>query len=285
MVTRLLALAAVLLTWRVAPALAWGPAGHAAIMGGVAQAQGIGAVTRYLGLQATYGAIAPDLAWQASGSLEVTLGAATHDDPGCLEPWERAGSQTERAFAWGWLSHNQAWGADYFAHLGDPFAGSWPAPGPGYVVERAQVLAASTGISEVAAHDYIEVATDLLLDQQYPDLNLPGVLRSAASQRSSQVPALLVRSYADLPGANRLVIRTFESTFRTGAIAYAEALALPTWQDDASFAAGLAVYHGLSPEQSAACLSVAKELCLAPEADYRVAIQATIALVAAGPWP
>jgi hypothetical protein len=47
----------------------------------------------------------------------------------------------------------------------------------------------------------------------------------------------------------------------------------------------LRLYHGLSPEQSTACLAAAKDLCLAPEADYRDAIHATITLVAAGPWP
>jgi hypothetical protein len=282
---RLLLLAAACLTCSAVPAIAWGPAGHTAIMGGVAQARGIGSANGYLGLQAVYGAIAPDLAWQASEPLQSTLSAATHNDPGYAEPWDNSGSQIERTFAWGWLSHNQAWGADYYAHTGDPFAGTWPAPSPGYVVERAQALAASTGITEAVAHDYIEAATDLLLDQQYPNLNLPGILRSAAAQRSSQVPSLLVRSYADLPGASRLTIRTLETTFRTGMLAYAEALALPTWQDDASFAAGLAVYHGLSPEKSTACLSAAKELCLSPEADYREAIEATITLVAAGPWP
>ena len=281
---RLLLFAVACLVCSCAPALAWGPAGHAAIMGGVAQAQGI-APSGYLGLQAVYGAIAPDLAWQASEPLHTTLGAATHDDPGCFEPWDRSGSQSERAFAWGWLSHNQAWGADYYAHLGDPFAGTWPAPGPGYVVERARALAGASGITETTAHDYIEAATDLLLDQQYPGLNLPGILRSAAAQRNSQIAGLLVRSYADLPGSGRLVIRTLETTFRTSAAAYAEALALPTWQDDASFAAGLALYHGLSPEKSTACLSLAKDLCLAPEADYRDAIEATITLVAAAPWP
>ena len=113
----------------------------------------------------------------------------------------------------------------------------------------------------------------------------PGVLLASAAQRSSQVPSLLVRSYADVPGASRLMIRSLETTFRTGMTAYAGALALPTWQDDASFAAALAVYHGLSPDKSASCLSAAKELCLAPEADYREAIEATIALVAVGPWP
>jgi len=282
---RLLFLTAAYLACSAVSAIAWGPAGHTVIMGGVAQARGIGSANGYLGLQAAYGAIAPDLAWQASEPLKTTLSAATHNDPGYVEPWDNSGSQIERSFAWGWLSHNHAWGADYYAHIGDPFAGTWPALGPGYVVERAQALATSAGITEGVAHDYIEAATDLLLDQQYPELNLPGILLAATAQRSSQVPALLVRSYADVPGTSRVMVRSLESTFRAGMAAYAGALALPTWQDDASFAAGLAVYHGLSPDKSAACLSAAKELCLAPEADYREAIEATITLVAAGPWP
>ncbi len=239
----------------------------------------------YLLLQGLYAAGAPDIAWQAGAPDQ--LGAATHDDPGYLEPWLLASpsSAVQRAFAYGWLTHNQVWGADYFAHIGDPLYGTWPAPGPGYVVERAAALAADQGISEDAAHNYVEVAIDLLLDQQFPGLDMGGVLGDAADRRDPAIPSLLVRCYADVPGANRFAIRWLELEYRTGIAVYAGTLALPAGQDDAGFAAGMAVAYGLSAEKSTACLAAAKLLCEAPDAHYLDALDATVVLVANGPWP
>ena len=270
-----------------APAAAWGPGGHAVVLTGVAKARGASAPSRYLYLQAVYGAIAPDLAWQASEPLRTNLATATHDEPGYREPWDRArpGVAAERAFALGWISHNQAWGADYYAHLGNPFLGTWPAAGPGYVVERAGVLAARCGVSEEVAHDYIEVAVDLLLDQQHPEWGLGELLQNSASSRDWRLPGLLANSYADVPGANWLSIRTLESAFRLGSSVYAGTLALPTGQDDATFSTAMAVLYGLSPSESASCLAEAKAVCQEQEAHYEDALAATVALVASGPQP
>lgn len=280
-------LVAALIAAVAAPAAAWGPGGHAVVLTGAAEARGVSAPTEYLYLQAIYGAIAPDLAWQASGQLRVDLAAATHDEPGYREPWDRAraGVAAERAFALGWVSHNQAWGADYYAHLGNPFLGTWPAAGPGYVVERAGVVAARCGVSEEVAHDYVEVAVDLLLDQQHPEWGLGELLQDAVASRDWRVPRLLARSYADVPGANWLSIRTLEGTFRLGSSVYAGTLALPTGQDDATFSTGMAVLYSLSVSESAACLAEAKAVCQEDGAHYEDALATTIALVASGPQP
>lgn len=280
-------LVAALIAVLAAPAAAWGPGGHAVVLTGAAQVRGISAPSDYLYLQAVYGAIAPDLAWQASDPLLSTLGDATHNDPGFWELWDRAqaGVAAERAFALGWISHNQAWGADYYAHLGSPFLGTWPAAGPGYVVERAGVLAARVGVSADVAHDYVEVAIDLLLDQQNPQWGLAQVLEDASASRDRRVPGLLARSYADLPGASWLTLRTLEGTFRLGASVYGGTLALPTGQDDASFAAGMALLYGLSVSDSAACLAEAKAICQEAGARYEDALTATVVLVAEGPQP
>jgi len=265
------------------PAAAWGPATHAVIMTGVGQARGVTAPTDYLYLQAVYGAIAPDLAWLASDPLRTNLAAATHDEPGYLEPWRNARTSVERAFALGWLSHNQAWGADYYAHVGNPFLGTWPAAGPGYVVERAGVLAAACDISEEVAHDYIEVAIDLLLDQHHPEWGLGAVLDEAIASRDSRVPGLLTRSYSDVPGVNWLTIRRLESTFRVSSSVYAGGLALPTGQDDATFATSMALLYGLDVQDSAACLAQAKAICEDGDANYEDALIATVARIASAP--
>lgn len=269
------------------PSLAWGPGTHAVVALGVAKARGASAGNDYLALQAVYGAAAPDIAWQAEEPLRSALGAAMHDEPGYLEPWElaRPWSSVERAFAWGWLTHNQVWGADYYAHIGDPFEGAWPAAGPGYVVERAGLLAAAQGIPEDVAHDYVEVAIDLLVDQKFPGLRVGQMVRNAAASRDRQVPSLVVRSYADVPGASRVTIRALELEFRGGLAIYGEGLSRPTGQDDAAFAAGMAPLYGLSAAKSAACLGAARVLCQQPGAHYLDALEATVGLVAGGPWP
>jgi len=269
-----------------APSVAWGPGTHAVVAMEVAEERGVTLPSDYILLQAVYGAAAPDLAWSAEEPLRSALGAATHDEPGYREPWDlaRPWSSVQRAFAWGWLTHNQAWGADYYAHIGDPFLGTWPAAGPGYVVERAGLLASSQGISEDVAHDYVEVAIDLLVDQESPELGVGGLLGDAALSRSWQVPFLLVRSYADVPGASRWTIRGTELEFRVGLAVYGEGLSWPTGQDDAAFTVGMALIYGLSVEKSATCLAAAKVLCQEAGAHYLDAVEATVGLVADGPW-
>jgi hypothetical protein len=281
MVRRLLVALAVLAAMvAAAPAEAWGPGGHAAIAVGVAQDQGLVVRNNYLMLQAVYGSSGPDFAWGATEPLRSALGAATHDAPGCWEVWDRAGTRAEKGFAWGWLSHNQVWGADYYAHLESPLT-----PGAsGYVVERAAMLTAQ-GLEAGAAHDFVEVAIDLLLDQEHPEYGVGRLVSKAASSRDSRIPSLLARSYADVPGANWLTIRALESEFRAGMIVYGQTLALPTGSDDATFATGLAAAHGLGLVEAAEWLAAAKALCLDPAARYDNAITSTIGLVAAAPWP
>jgi hypothetical protein len=276
-------LAMVVLVLAAVPAAAWGPGAHVVVALGVAQQNGASVGSDYLALQAAYGATAPDIAWRAEEPLQSALGAAMHDDPGYREPWDLASpwSPVQRAFAWGWLTHNQEWGADHYAHIVSPTDGA----GPGYIVAQAAVLAEAQGIPEEVAHDYVEVAVDLLLDQQYPGLRLGGVLKSSAASRDSQVRSLVVKSYADVPGANWWTIRALEATYRAGLGAYGEGLSWPTGADDGAFATAMALMYGLDVGKSVECLAGAKALCQDPEAHYVDALQATVGLVAGGPWP
>jgi hypothetical protein len=280
-------LVGVLLFLLAPPALAWGPAAHALVAMDVAQQRGVVFATDYLLLQAVYGANAPDLAWQASGVLQAGLATATHDGPGYRRAWDLSGpwSKAQRAFAWGWLTHNQVWGADYYAHIADPFNPPRLLAGPGYVGDRAARLAAARGIPVEVAHDYVEVAIDLLLDQQHPELGLASLLEDAVSFRDWQVPFLLTRSYSYVPGAGGLKISWLEAGFRTGLAIYADGLSFPAGLDDGAFAVGMAARYGLTLQSSAAALAAARQLCLDPSASYWEALGATSGLVAAGPWP
>jgi hypothetical protein len=201
---------ALLVVLAAMPVLAWGTATHAVIGIGVAKANGWNIPNRYILLQAVYGAAAADFALTAPQPLKSALFAATHDGPGYLAVPAAANplSAVDRAFAAGWLTHNQVWGADFFAHLENPLDNP-PTP-PGYVEDRAAVLAASQGITQDAAHDYIEAAIDLLLDQEVPSLRLGMLVRSAAYYRDWRIPRLLVEAYGGAPGATPLRIRSLE---------------------------------------------------------------------------
>ncbi len=275
-----------LLVLMALPAVAWGPAGHAAVGLGVAQLRQVSFNTNYLALQALYGTAVPDLAWQAGGALQSELDLATHETPGYRKPWNlaRRYSMVQQAFALGWLTHNQVWGADFYAHGADPFSPPRLVAGPGYVTDRAALLAAE-GVPSAVAHEYVEVAIDLLLDQEHPELQLASLLGNAAWYRDSQVPLLLSRSYANVPGSSSLTIIRLEGQFRIALSVYASTLSQPIGSDDAIFAAGMAVAYGLPFEDSAAALSAAKQLCRDPEANYWDALVAAVERVSAAPWP
>jgi hypothetical protein len=280
------------------PALAWGPGAHAVIGLGVArqltQPQSVPLVNRYLALQAVYGMAAPDMAQVAPQPLKIVLFAATHDAPGFLAVPKAANlaSPVERAFSFGWVTHNQAWGADFYAHIQNPLPSplAQPQPQPGYVTDRAAVLVAlaaqdGLALTDAAAHDYVEAAIDLLLDDQIANRQLALLLWQAAIWRDYRIPWLLARAYAAPLGLDPAVIRAVETGFRSFLAAYGGVLALPSAQRDAAIAAGLAKVHGLTMPQSVGVLAGAKNVCQQPGASYLAAIQATVALVAAGPWP
>jgi len=280
------------------PALAWGPGAHAVIGLGVLRQRPSPVasvlVNRYLALQAVYGMAAPDMAQVAPQPLRSALYAAMHDAPGFLAVPKAANlaSPVERAFSFGWVTHNQAWGADFYAHIQNPLTppGMGPQLQMGYVNNRAAVLvalAAQAGLAltDAAAQDYIEAAIDLLLDDQIANRQLALLLWQAAIWRDYRIPGLLARAYAAPLGVDPAVIRAVEAGFRSFLAAYGGVLALPSAQRDAVVAATLAKVHGLTIAQSVGVLAGAKRVCQQPGANYLAAIQATVALVAAWPWP
>ena len=78
------------------------------------------------------------------------------------------------------------------------------------MIDRA-AAAAALGVPADLGHDYVEVAIDLLLDQQYPEYDLGRIISAAASARSSQIPDLLARCYRDVPGSSGPAVRTVEA--------------------------------------------------------------------------
>ena len=87
-----------------------------------------------------YGSIAPDLAlsfYVKNPDRWPTARDDTHHYYIDLRPYARGGVQ--QAFAKGWLTHNEEWGADFYAHISYEVDGQWIQPG--YVYEKAADLA------------------------------------------------------------------------------------------------------------------------------------------------
>jgi len=214
------------------PALAWGTATHAFIAEAIADdfVPGPRVFRPYMERQFAYGAMAPDLAWIAPVPLQPGLGQATHLAPGYDDVFDLG--QPDRAatvsFALGWLTHNEVWGADRWAHDSSD----------GYVAGKALALAWQGGIPEDLAHDYIEIALDLLIDHQHAPA-IGDHLREAALGRTWRIPGLLADSY---PGFDAGALTDAERTFRKAMIAYGVGLSLPSPYDDDAAAFGLAIH-------------------------------------------
>lgn len=225
-----------------------------------------------------YGSIAPDLAlYVAQLDKWPTAFDDTHYD--YMDLRSGASSFTQMAFATGWLTHNEEWGADYYAHIDyPPFAIGGVKKG--YVIAKAEELSLETGLPVDFAHYAIEVAIDLLL-KKYDDPKLGAKLLVANWLRSYQDRHLLVKVlvWQTPRRTDWLTLVTAEWTFRSLVHRYAMALALQSPEDKAALAelgAQLAseMYEiDVTAEEVRELLEVAVDLC---EPDYKDVIDFTI---------
>jgi len=201
----LLVSAVLMLLWSVpAPLYGWGSATHAYIAREVGEKQGS------TSLQEIYGALLPDAFNMMFGDpYQGQLWTQTHYE--FMKLVEKAESKTDKAVAYGFASHNEAWGADGTAHIS-----SITHPDTGYVIGKRDELAAilepqvrlfllfsgvpnaTTVVKEVlpiVADSAIETAIDLLICQnEDPDIGERLVL--AARARGWSAPILLSKAYA-----------------------------------------------------------------------------------------
>jgi len=198
----------------------------------------------------------------------------THDN--FLKPWENAVTGSERAFAYGFVGHNNTWGMDSTAHISGVTFGR----GEGYVIAKARELAVMLkpalesqlgrtlpdDVLVNICHYFVESGVDFLVRGLDPSIG--NKLMAAAFHRSDEVPALLVRAYAadfsalaGSPENAAQIIATAESKFRATLMGYGWALT----QDDALdlFAEGLAKigvsYLGLPAGSEAALVPATKQ--------------------------
>ena len=146
-----------------------------------------------------YGGMAPDVfnyMFDHPDRLQF-LYAQTHNN--FMRLWELAHRRLGRSVAFGFVSHNDVWGADSTAHhqctqCNAPY---------GYVIVRAQQMVqlaplTSLGISDEVAlevhHNIVESAVDLLIRRQDP--NVGRKITAAALLRSPEFPLLLAEAYS-----------------------------------------------------------------------------------------
>lgn len=242
-------------------AFGWGSATHAYI------AERLNSKPPYLTLNQVYGAMAPDIFNLMS---PPTLSCLTHCNY-FMEMWRLPALPTGKALAFGFVSHNQDWGADFFAH--NPGC-CGQTPSDGYIFVKAQMLdlylsqspayIALTGGLDPAVkmellRDLVEYAVDILIKRADPAIGAKVMF--AGQFRSPEFPVMLSAAYRDdvsrLLGirpvdAVKLIVEV-ESVFQQTTIGYGQLLTLPEDQAVAAMAQQLALLaapYGIQPEDA-----------------------------------
>jgi len=210
-------------------AFSWGSATHAYIDDQIMKKKGLRNPNEM------YGAMAPDIFnYLIDVPFQKDLSMQKHHQ--FQKVWEQAKTGTAKALAYGFVSHNDSWGADSTAHhAGMTTYGLTE----GYVVAKAKELStiaplpANLGIPPDAAlelyHNFVESGVDLLVKRLDPSIG--DKMIASALRRSREFPYLLVRAYsADLapyfgsPGEAAKAITAAEKEFRKMTILYGQAL-------------------------------------------------------------
>ncbi|MFZ2149415.1 MAG: hypothetical protein WAV28_19560 [Sedimentisphaerales bacterium] len=197
-------------------AFSWGSATHSYL------AKELGHEPGVMNLQEMYGSVLPDMFNLMFGyEHQDYLWTETHYQ--FMKVVEEAKSDESMAFAYGFASHNEDWGADRTAHISSITVN----PEEGYVVTKKKILAPqlklgimlflnANGIAytpelleEFAltiADSAIESAVDLLVSQN-EDTQIGRRMQVAAKLRSPFVPMLLSRAYAkDFAGEAGIIV-------------------------------------------------------------------------------
>jgi len=196
-----------------AAAFPWNQATHAYI------SDRLGARMGNDNLQEMWGSVAPDF-FNYVFDPDVCPGwvsdqtHGTDDEKTCLKVWEAAESEKEDALAYGFLSHNQQWGADHVAHINGLRPGY---ENDGYIIIKAKQLLAmpldpasphptfdevfesSFGMSPdqalLIAHGISEYGIDIRLGCEV-DPRLGRKMATTARSETKRFAALLVKAYA-----------------------------------------------------------------------------------------
>ena len=179
----------------------WGPATHAYIASQIGNAKDLD------GIDQTYGAMAPDLfsIIYKDRELQKRLAARTHTE--FMKLWTSVPPGMSMDSAYGFVTHNELWGADYTADQSGQNSGK----SVGYVTEKAAELrpfvleilnriysgTAPEGVLETAATEFSECLVEAAVDIEMRTLDpeIGSRIAAAASLRSSDFPVLFIRVY------------------------------------------------------------------------------------------
>jgi hypothetical protein len=195
-----------LLLLAVQSGFGWGNVTH------VYYANQLGAKFGFTNMHEMYGSLLPDTYNYLFDEKGQYLYDALHTD--YMPMYQNAVTREEKAIAFGFLTHNAVWGADYTAHYK-----GFTTPGGGYAVVKGAALApqlvpelvtilVSAGMPSADAegvagmiapemgHDLCETAVDVLVRRQLDPL--VGMRMAAAARiHTAAAGQLLSRSYAD----------------------------------------------------------------------------------------
>ena len=210
--------------------LAWGSATHAHV------ADRLGASQGAANLNEIYGAMALDTFFYLFGApYGSQLDHLAHYQSQKVWQAAQGGDLATRAAAYGFMSHNDVWGADFTAH----HQGLYYGLSDGYVITKTAELASSYAplawlglpdpIAAEITHLVVETGVDVLMTSLDPGLG--NKIMAATQHRTDQFPALLVQAYANeltlpYPDAATLIYGA-ESQFRTLMYWYGYALTFP----------------------------------------------------------
>jgi hypothetical protein len=208
--------------------------------------------------------------------------------------WEHKRTGMEKALGYGFVSHNDAWGADYTAH----HAGITYGTSEGYVIAKSQELLAAnpvlvdSGLVDLPTalslcHVFVEYGLEILTTRIDPEIG--DKITQAAAKRDSRFPDQLAEGFA--PGFALLleideslaeqVIVSNEAEFREQMMLYGQLLMLDESTVAEAFAWQLSqyvdVYGVYIPPQQAhdiilSYIQLAVILC---EDDFPIELQAT----------
>jgi hypothetical protein len=176
-------------------AFSWGSATHAYID------DHLGKKANLRNMNEIYGGMSPDIFnYMFESPYLQDLYITTHYD--FMDVWRAARCEVGKPLAYGFVSHNDLWGADSTAH----HAGLTYGQGEGYVIAKAKdlmhqaPLPLELGIPDDVAfeiyHNIVEAGVDILVKRNDDPL-IGQKIMSSALLRSPEFPLLLVKAYAD----------------------------------------------------------------------------------------
>jgi hypothetical protein len=221
-----------------ASAMGWGSATHAYID------EHLNKKGPLLKLNQVYGGMAGDvfnfMTDKEHPEYQPWLAATAHCE-GFNKMWQTAFLPAAKSQAYGFISHNQDWGADFYAH-NYSCPENYP-PTQGYIEEKAKVLfyamyddleglGLNNELGKELLRDVIEYAVDILILRQDPAIGQK--VTFAALLRSPEFPLILNAAYAqDFSRAFHVshfkatkIIAASESQFRQTMAGYGQILAL-----------------------------------------------------------